>query len=103
MRSDTVLWDRMSTLFTVIMVLDRELKIVRSSETLQRHLPQVADTPSLAAVFDIRRPAGIQTFEDMRSNTGPLYLMTAHDESFAVRGQVIDLGQREGEEGRIMR
>ena len=36
MLSEPVLWERMNKLFTVIMVLDRELNIVRSSDTLQR-------------------------------------------------------------------
>ena len=97
MMSNSVLWDRMSKLFTVIMVLDRELNIVRSSETLRRYLPHVAEAPPLTEVFEIRRPAGVRSFEEMSANCGPLYLMTTHDERFAIRGQVVDLGEREGE------
>ncbi|RPH95082.1 MAG: response regulator [Lysobacterales bacterium] len=97
MLTEPVLWDRMNKLFTVIMVLDRELNIVRASDTLQRYLPRVADSPPLLEIFDIKRPAAVRTFEDMRNNTEPLYLMVAHDGRFAVRGQVIDLGKREGE------
>jgi signal transduction histidine kinase/response regulator of citrate/malate metabolism len=97
MLSQSVLWQRMSELFTVIMIFDRELKIARSSDILQRHLPQVTDSPPLAEVFDIKRPAAVRTFEDMRKTTDSLYLMVARDGSFAVRGQIVDLGQREGE------
>ena len=97
MLTDPVLWERMNKLFTVIMVLDRELNIVRSSDTLQRYLPQMSDSPPLPEIFEIKRPAAVRTFEDMRNNTDPLYLMVAHDGRFAVRGQVIDLGKREGE------
>ena len=97
MLSESVLWRRMNELFTVIMVLDRELSIVRSSDTLRRHIPGVADSPSLLDLFDIKRPAAVRTFEDMKNTTDPLYLMVARDESFAIRGQIVDLGQREGE------
>ena len=97
MLTDSVLWDRMNKLFTVIMVLDRELNIVRGSDPLLRHLPRVADSPPLLELFEIKRPAAVRTFEDMRNNTDPLYLMVARDNSFAVRGQIVDLGKREGE------
>jgi signal transduction histidine kinase/DNA-binding NarL/FixJ family response regulator len=33
----------------------------------------------------------------MRNNNDSLYLMVARDERFAIRGQIVDLGQREGE------
>ena len=97
MLSESILWDRMNKLFTVIMVLDRELNIVRSSDTLRRYLPLVGNSPPLLEMFDIKRPAAVRTFEDMRKNTDSLYLMVARDGRFAVRGQVIDLGKREGE------
>jgi len=97
MLSDSVLWERVNKLFTVIMVLDRELNIVRASDTLQRYLPRVADSPPLLEIFDIKRPAGVRTFEDMRKNADSLYLMVSRDDRFAVRGQTIDLGRREGE------
>ena len=41
MLSDSIPWDTLNKLFSVIMFLDRELNIVRSSDTLQRHLPRV--------------------------------------------------------------
>ena len=94
---EPVLWRRMNKLFTVIMVLDRELNIVRCSETLLRKLPAVANSPRLPELFEIRRPAAIRTYDDMRSNLDPLYLMVTHDKSFAVRGQVVDLSEMEGE------
>ena len=97
MLSDSILWDRMNKLFTVIMVLDRDLNIVRFSDTLQRHLPKVADSPSLHELFYIKRPAAVRSFEDLRNTTEPLYLMIARDESFAVRGQIVDLCSSDGQ------
>jgi len=97
MLSDSVLWERMNRLFTVIMVLDRELNIIRSSETLQRHLPRVMDSPPLLETFEIKRPAAVRTFEEVRNHADTLYLLVARDDTFAVRGQIIDLGKREGE------
>ena len=69
MLSESPLWTRMNKLFTAIMVVDRDLNIVRSSDTLQRHMPQLQGSLSLPGVFDIKRPAGVRTFEDMRNNT----------------------------------
>ena len=96
MLSASIPWGTMNKLFSVIMILDRELNIVRSSDTLRRHLSRVADSPPLQEIFDIKRPAGVRTFEDMRNNSDPLYLMVARDDSFAVRGQVVDLGKQGG-------
>jgi len=87
--------DALDTLFSVTMTLDGDLKIVRSSDTLRRYLPVVADSPSLTEVFDIRRPAAITTMEELRENTQSLFLMIAHDNSFALRGQFTDLDERE--------
>lgn len=97
MLGETSPWDWLNRLFTVILVLDRELHIVRSSDTLRRYMPGVADSSSLLELFDIRRPAGVRTFEDMRKNAYSLYLMVARDKRFAVRGQVIEMSGREGE------
>lgn len=96
MLNDPNLWEKINRLFSVIMVLDRELKIVRSSETLLRFLPRVADSPILPEIFDIKRPAAVSTFDEMRNATDALFLMTSHDKSFAVRGQISDLGNEEG-------
>lgn len=89
--------EALDKLFSVSMTLDGDLRIVRSSDILRRHLPVVADSPSLTDVFDIKRPDTITTMEELRKNTQSLFLMIAHDNSFAVRGQFTELGEREGQ------
>ena len=90
MLTGSIPWGTVNKLFSVIMVLDRELNIVHGSDSIQRHLPRVMDSPPLLEIFDIKRPAGVRTFEDMRNSPDPLYLMVARDDSFAVRGQIIE-------------
>ncbi|MGD8696382.1 MAG: hypothetical protein PVJ12_04665, partial [Gammaproteobacteria bacterium] len=89
--------DALDALFSVTMTLDGDLTIVRSSDTLRRYLPVVADSPSLTDVFDIKRPAAITTMEKLRGNTQSLFLMIARDNSFAIRGQFTELDDREGQ------
>ena len=59
MLSRSILWKRLNRLFTVIMVFDRELNIIRCSDTLERYVPRAADSPPLLDVFEIARPAAV--------------------------------------------
>jgi signal transduction histidine kinase/DNA-binding response OmpR family regulator len=86
-------WEHLNSLFSIIMVLDEDFRIARSSDTLQRHVPAVVDSPRLTDVFEMKRPTGIGSFEEARAQLGTLFLMITHDGDFAIRGQLITLGE----------
>ena len=91
MTGEGLLWERLNALYSVVMVLDRDLRIVRASDTLQRHLPAVSDAPRLTELFEFKRPSAVATFEDLQRQAQTLFLMVTRDASFALRGQVADL------------
>ena len=82
-------WDQIHSLFGTILVFDRDLRIVYASERATRHMPALENTPDLLDVFTLQRPASIGSFADAAAQVGALFLMVAKDESFALRGQVI--------------
>ena len=76
-------------LFSVVMVLDRGLKIVFASDTLHRHVSGLSDLPSLSTVFQLERPRSVDTYQGILERLDSLFLMTSTDGSFAIRGQFI--------------
>ncbi len=86
-------WEQLNSLFSVIMVLDENLRIARSSDTLQRHVPAVSGSPLLTDLFEMKRPTGISSFEQARSQLGALCLMITHGGDFAIRGQLLEVGE----------
>ena len=81
--------DPLLELFSVVMVLDRELRVTFASEPLIRHMPSLDTHPTLCEAFKLLRPGSVESFHDLESNLGSLFLLTSIDETFAVRGQVI--------------
>jgi signal transduction histidine kinase/CheY-like chemotaxis protein/HPt (histidine-containing phosphotransfer) domain-containing protein len=77
-------------LFSVVMVVDRDLQLVFASDTLLKHMPDIADQPTLFDVFDVARPGSVTSFDEIEGNKGSLFLLVARDKRFAIRGQVID-------------
>jgi signal transduction histidine kinase/response regulator of citrate/malate metabolism len=94
MISSDNLWHRMSTLFSVMMILDHNLKIVRSSDCLKHHVPKVTGSPPLTEVFNVDRPSGAADFENLRQGKS-LCLLVTRDKSFAIRGQIVDMNDGE--------
>ena len=78
-------------LFSVVMVLDSELNIVFASDTLLRYMPSLDTRAPLLEAFKLLRPGSIASFEDLERNLSSLFLLISSDESFAIRGQVINV------------
>ena len=76
-------------LFSVVMVLDRKLKVVFASETLLRYLPELAESPDFLQKFTLIRPRALRNYDDFVRRLDSLYLLTSANEDFAVRGQFI--------------
>lgn len=84
-------------LFSIIFQLDDELRIEAPSKLALAHMPWLANRPRLTDVFDVTRPKGIKSVDDVLTRGGQLFLLTAKDDSFALRGQIVsfDLGGRQ--------
>ncbi len=95
---DQLSLSQLNKLFSIVIVIDRDLRIVFSSDTLQRHMPVVVQTPHLNEIFNIKRPQAIDRFEDARALLDSLFLMEAKDLSFAVRGQMQSTTDDQGAE-----
>lgn len=76
-------------LFSVVFVLDRDLNVVFSSDTLLRHVPELESQPVIFNVFELSRPRSLKTYDDMVEKVGSLFLLTTLKGHFAVRGQFI--------------
>lgn len=82
-------FESLLSLFSVVMVINREMRVVFASDTLLRHLPQLSGRPSLSEVFELQRPRGIRDYQSALARLDSLYLMTSVDKQFAVRGQML--------------
>ncbi len=76
-------------LFSIVVVVDRKLRIVFSSETLKRYVPAVEEESPLSEVFEVVRPRGLETYEDYARRLNTLYLLKSRDGRFAIRGQFL--------------
>ncbi|MEP5568011.1 MAG: response regulator [Halioglobus sp.] len=76
-------------LFSTIMVLDQELRIVDASASLRHFLPKLDEAPSLGDVFNFVRPRSIANYTEALDQLGALLLLTSVDEDFAIRGQLV--------------
>jgi len=81
--------EALQSLFSIFMVLDRDLTIVHGSDVLVRHMPAISEQPPLPQVFELMRPASVSCFEEAIRHIDSLFLLVASDQSFAIRGQVI--------------
>ena len=77
----------LSELFSLVFLIDKDLRICDPSETALRHMPQLVDHPALDSVFTSLRPRDIGSFQEAMKSAGSLILMVSKDERFAVRGQ----------------
>jgi signal transduction histidine kinase/FixJ family two-component response regulator len=75
-------------LFSIVFQLDDELRVKAASKVALAHMPWLADRPQLTDVFVVARPRGIANAGDVLKRSDQLFLMTATDGSFAVRGQI---------------
>lgn len=84
-------------LFSIVMYLDKDMRITYASKTLKKCLPGTGDSVMLSEVFDSLRPSLLNTFEQGVQSAGSLCLLTAKNQEFAIRGQLIH-SKRNGSE-----
>ncbi len=90
-------WEQIHGLFGAILVVDRDLRIAYASDQVKRHMPSLESSPGLLDTFNVQRPSKLTSFDDAVQHVGSLFLLIAHDESYALRGQVIRY-ENQGEE-----
>ena len=82
-------WQKINQVFSIVMVLDRDLRIITASHVLRGHLPQTGENKLLHEVFDAVRPRNVTTIEHIIENPHSLFLYISKDKKFAIRGQII--------------
>ncbi|MEH6635514.1 MAG: response regulator [Halioglobus sp.] len=82
-------WNQLQRLFSVVICLDKAMRIVYASDTVLRYLPDLGNKPLLGEAFSILRPGKLETFAEAVASQDSLCLMTATNLEFAIRGQLI--------------
>ncbi|MCU0757358.1 MAG: ATP-binding protein [Xanthomonadales bacterium] len=82
-------FEQWTRVFSIIMVVDRDLRLLRCSDVLRRHLPQAATAPLLLDIFRFKRPRSVGRFDQLLERLDGMFLMESTDGSFAVRGQML--------------
>lgn len=93
----SVTQDIISQISTISFRLNQGLIMSGLSDTLKHYLPD-AESAIITDVFDIVRPAGSSTYEQFKNTCGAMVLLTAKDQSFAIRGQFVVPPEQEGDE-----
>lgn len=88
-QADSISWEDLRTLFSVLMCLDSSMHIICVSDTLGKCMPECNNNPALADIFDTLRPASLATFEDGLGSVTSLCLLAAKSGKFAIRGQLL--------------
>ncbi|MEP4148304.1 MAG: ATP-binding protein [Halioglobus sp.] len=79
----------LSQLFSSIIVLDQDWRIVDASASLRHFLPKLDQAPLLGEVFNFVRPRSIANYTEALDHLGALLLLTSVDDDFAIRGQLV--------------
>ena len=87
----TLSWEGLHELFTVVMCIDKSMKIVYASDTLGEKMPETLRGPLLSDVFSCLRPVPLETFSQGVRAAGSLCLLVAKSEKFAIRGQLLKI------------
>lgn len=91
--SDAV-WAELNQLFTVVCQLDERGHIVRASTLLAARCQlDTAQSQRFVDLFQFKRPTALDgSYESIKAAIGQLFLGVNEQYEFAIRGQVIDLG-----------
>lgn len=82
-------WESLHELFSVVMCIDESMSISYASETLHKFLPATANRPRVDEIFKVLRPSSFDTFKEASASINSLCLMTAKNNLFAIRGQLV--------------
>ncbi|MEP0203987.1 MAG: response regulator [Halioglobus sp.] len=83
-------WEQAQSLFSIVLCIDQEFRIVDASDTLKRHIDGLDLQPLLTEAFDISRPSNVTNYESAHGYLDSIFLMLSKDRRFAVRGQVVE-------------
>lgn len=75
-------------LFPFHMVFDQELRLLRAGLSLQRIIPEAAQSPLLHDVFTIERPHLARNFLEISAQLHSIFLLRSRATSVALRGQM---------------
>lgn len=90
-QSQSISWDDLHQLFSVVMCIDESMSIIYASKTLSKCIPEANTKPLLSELFNVVRPSSLTTFSEGSSSVGSLCLLTAKNNKFAVRGQLLNI------------
>ena len=90
-QSQSISWDDLHQLFSVVMCIDESMSIIYASETLSKCIPEANTKPLLSELFKVVRPSSLTTFSEGSSSVGSLCLLTAKNNKFAIRGQLLNI------------
>jgi signal transduction histidine kinase/CheY-like chemotaxis protein/HPt (histidine-containing phosphotransfer) domain-containing protein len=84
-------WEQLNQLFTIVICIDAQEQVVFASPTCRRNIPALSEQASFFELFTLVRPAGPKSIVDMRRHLNSLFLLKTKDESFAIRGQMLEV------------
>lgn len=82
-------WQELQRLFSVVMCIDQDMKIIYVSDTLKNYLPEIEKNPSVSDCFEVLRPSAFSTYPEAINHLDSLCLMAAKSKNFAIRGQLL--------------
>lgn len=82
-------WQELQRLFSVVMCIDQDMKIIYASDTLKNYLPEIEKNSSISDCFEVLRPSAFSTYSEAINHLDSLCLMAAKSEHFAIRGQLL--------------
>lgn len=90
MTGDALSWRELSKLFTAVLCIDDEGRVVYASDLIREYLTDELLGGELFRVFEFQRPRAVRDMSALRDHLGALFLMKARDGSFAARGQFVE-------------
>ena len=82
-------WQELQPLFSIVMCIDQNMRVIYASETLTNYLPEIENSPFVSECFDVLRPSDLSSYSEAIKNLNSLCLMAAKSERFAIRGQLL--------------
>lgn len=81
--------ETLSQLFSIVIVLDKDWRIVGASDSLRHFVSRLDDQPYMGDMFNFVRPRSIGSYNEALEYLGALLLLTTSDSDFAIRGQLV--------------
>ncbi|MDT0595594.1 ATP-binding protein [Glaciecola petra] len=85
------MWETLNTLFSMVLVCNSKLAILRINSPLQKYIPESTLGKSINEVFTFSRPSNVNSLKDILQHKKSLFLLIKKDKSFALRGQMLSV------------